>query len=228
MEPYHNIMRLPGEARGQEEFVLMLPFTPQGKHVLRAWMCARNDGDQYGKLLVYNFPKGEQIDGPYQIEARISQNEQIREQLALWQQGGNVVIRGNLLVVPIEKSLLYVEPLFLQAAQGEIPELKRVIVAYGDQIVMQRNLQECLEILFGHTSTSVLSVASTVPLKERQPVATTSTEPADLASRAVQHWEQAKASLRNDDWVEFGHQMQSLETILENLKENANTSTSDP
>ena len=130
----------------------MLPFTPQGKHVLRAWMCARNAGEHYGKLLVYNFPKGGQVDGPYQIEARISQNEQIREQLALWIQGGDVVIRANLLVVPIAQSLLYVEPLFLQAARGQIPELKRVIVAYGDRIVMERDLESCLAELFGRES----------------------------------------------------------------------------
>ena len=230
MEPYHNIMRLPGEAREQEEFVLMLPFTPHGKHVLRAWMCARNDGDQYGKLLVYNFPKGEQVDGPYQIEARISQNEQIREQLALWIQGGDVVIRGNLLVVPIANSLLYVEPVFLQAARGEIPELKRVIVAYGDRIVMERDLERGLDKLFG--SESALAKASQpVPPDigaKQKGAEPTSTRPSpELARRAWQHLQQAKESY-GDDWAKFGQQMKELEQVLKDLNDQANAQVPEP
>jgi uncharacterized protein len=230
MEPYHNIMRLPGEAREKEEFVLMLPFTPQGKHVLRAWMCARNDGDQYGKLLVYNFPKGEQVDGPYQIEARISQNDQIRKELALWIQGGDVVIRGNLLVVPIAQSLLYVEPVFLQAARAEIPELKRVIVAYGDRIVMEKNLELSLEKLFGPESASRSAVAKasqppSVPPEiggkqgDAQPTSTTPSP--EMARQAWQHLEAAKAGLASDDWGEFGEQMKQLEAVLQALKDQA-------
>jgi hypothetical protein len=224
MEPYHNIMRLPGEAQEQEEFVLMLPFTPQGKHVLRAWMCARNDGDQYGKLLVYNFPKGEQVDGPYQIEARISQNEQIREQLALWIQGGDVVIRGNLLVVPIANSLLYVEPVFLQAARGEIPELKRVIAVYGDQIVMERNLELSLDKLFDRES-ALAKASEPVPPDIR--VKQWATEPTstrlspELARRAWQHLQQAQESY-GDDWAKFGQQMKQLEQVLKDLNDLAN------
>jgi uncharacterized membrane protein (UPF0182 family) len=240
MEPYHNIMRLPGEAREQEEFVLMLPFTPQGKHVLRAWMCARNDGDQYGKLLVYNFPKGEQVDGPYQIEARISQNEQIREQLALWIQGGDVVIRGNLLVVPIPSqlerdapvspietkgSLLYVEPVFLQAARGEIPELKRVIVAYGDRIVMERDLERCLDKLFGRESALAKAIQPVPPdIRAKQGGA----EPTStLTRRAWQHLQQAKESY-GDDWAKFGQQMKELEQVLKDLNDQANAQVPEP
>ena len=225
MEPYHNIMRLPGDAREKEEFVLMLPFTPQGKDVLRAWMCARNDGDQYGKLLVYNFPKGEQVDGPYQIEARISQNEQIREQLALWIQGGDVVIRGNLLVVPIAQSLLYVEPVFLQAARGEIPELKRVIVAYDDRIVMERDLESGLEKLFGRDSSLARTSPQAGPGKGDEPggarPAGTTLSP-ELARRAWQHLQQARESYRGDDWAKFGQQMKKLEQVLKDLNDQAN------
>ena len=225
MEPYHNIMRLPGEASEQEEFVLMLPFTPQGKHVLRAWMCARNDGDQYGKLLVYNFPKGEQVDGPYQIEARISQNEQIREQLALWIQGGDVVIRGNLLVVPIANSLLYVEPVFLQAARGEIPELKRVIVAYGDRIVMKRDLERCLDELFGRESALAKASPLVAPGKGDKPTSTRLSP--ELARRAWQHLQQAKESY-GDDWAKFGQQMKKLEQVLKDLNDQANAQAPEP
>ena len=230
MEPYHNIMRLPGEAREQEEFVLMLPFTPQGKHVLRAWMCARNDGDQYGKLLVYNFPKGEQVDGPYQIEARISQNEQIREQLALWIQGGDVVIRGNLLVVPIANSLLYVEPVFLQAARGEIPELKRVIVAYGDRIVMERDLERGLDKLFGRES-ALAKASQAVPpdieAKQGGAEPTSTRLSPELARRAWEHLQQAKESY-GDDWAKFGQQMKKLEQVLKDLNDQANAQAPEP
>ena len=230
MEPYHNIMRLPGEALEQEEFVLMLPFTPQGKHVLRAWMCARNDGDQYGKLLVYNFPKGEQVDGPYQIEARISQNEQIREQLALWIQGGDVVIRGNLLVVPIANSLLYVEPVFLQAARGEIPELKRVIVAYDDQIEMEKNLDLCLDKLFNRESALAKASPLVAPGKGDKPedAKPTSTRlSADLGRRAWQYLQQAQESY-GDDWAKFGQQMKELEQVLKDLNDQANAQAPEP
>jgi uncharacterized membrane protein (UPF0182 family) len=230
MEPYHNIMRLPGEA-GKEEFVLMLPFTPQGKHVLRAWMCARNDGDQYGKLLVYNFPKGEQVDGPYQIEARISQNEQIREQLALWIQGGDVVIRGNLLVVPIANSLLYVEPVFLQAARGEIPELKRVIVVYGDTIVMEKNLELSLDKLFDRES-ALAKASQPVPpdigAKQGGAEPTSTTISPKLSRQAWQHLEAAKASLASNDWGEFGEQMKQLEAVLQALKNQADAQAPKP
>ncbi len=229
MEPYHNIMRLPGEVR--EEFVLMLPFTPRGKDVLRAWMCARNDGDHYGKLLVYNFPKGKQLDGPRQIEAKIGQNEQIREQLALWRQGGDVVIRGNLLVVPIAQNLLYVEPVFLRAAAGQIPELKRVIVAYGNRIVMERDLERSLAKLFGGEAAPPPAMASasrpaadpSKPGEKRAPVGTALSP--ELARRAWQHLQKAKESYRSDDWAEFGVQMKELEQALEALKDKAPADT---
>ena len=227
MEPYHNIMRLPGvtQKEQKEEFVLMLPFTPQGKHVLRAWMCARNDGDQYGKLLVYNFPKGEQVDGPYQIEARISQNEKIREQLALWIQGGDKVTRGNLLVVPVANSLLYIEPVFLESARGEIPELKRVIAVYGDTIVMERNLELSLDKLFGRES--ALAKASQ-PVFPDTGAKQGDAEPASTrAGQAWQHLQQAKESY-GDDWAKFGQQMKQLEQVLKDLNDQANAQASEP
>jgi len=146
--PYYVIMALPGEP--QEEFLLLQPFTPMNKKNMISWIAGRMDGDNYGELLVYEFPKDALVFGPAQIEARISNDPLISEQLTLWDQSGSQVIRGNLLVIPMEKSLIYVEPLYLQASgENPIPELTRVIVSYGSQVVMEETLDGALETLFG-------------------------------------------------------------------------------
>lgn len=146
MQPYYTIMKLPGKRK--EEYILMLPFTPRGKSNLSAWMVARSDGDEYGKLAVYTFPKQKLIYGPNQIVARINQEADISRQISLWDQRGSRVIQGTLLVIPIEESLIYVRPLYLKADAGKIPELKRVIVGYEDHIAMERTLDEALEKIF--------------------------------------------------------------------------------
>ena len=146
MKPYYTIMKLPGEDR--EEYILMLPYTPRGKSNLSAWMVARSDGEQYGKLDVYTFPKQKLVFGPSQMVARINQDAEISRQISLWDQRGSSVIQGTLLVIPIEESLVYVRPLYLKADSGKIPELKRVIVGYEDNIAMERTLEEALEKLF--------------------------------------------------------------------------------
>lgn len=146
--PYYVIMALPGEV--QEEFLLLQPFTPMNKKNMISWIAGRMDGENYGELVVYEFPKDALVFGPAQIEARISNDPLISEQLTLWDQSGSQVIRGNLLVIPMEKSLIYVEPLYLQASgENPIPELTRVIVSYGSQVVMEETLTEALEKLFG-------------------------------------------------------------------------------
>ncbi len=147
MQPYYTIMKLPSKEK--EEYILMLPFTPRGKSNLSAWMVARSDGEQYGKLVVYNFPKQKLIYGPSQIVARINQDAEISRQISLWDQRGSSVIQGTLLVIPIQESLIYVRPLYLKADAGKIPELKRVIVGYEDNIAMERTLDEALEKIFG-------------------------------------------------------------------------------
>ena len=146
MVPYYIIMRLPGET--QAEFFLMLPMVPSRRDNMIAWLAARCDSPDYGKLIVYEFPKDKLVYGPFQIEALINQNTEISQQLTLWNQMGSRVIRGNLLVIPIENSILYVSPLYLRAAQGQLPELKRVIAAYGDHVVMKETLAEALSALF--------------------------------------------------------------------------------
>ncbi len=146
MAPYYIIMRLPGET--QAEFFIMIPMVPSRRDNMIAWLAARCDAPDYGKLIVYEFPKEKLVYGPFQIEARIHQNTEISQQISLWNQMGSRVIRGNLLVIPIENSILYVSPLYLRAEQGHLPELKRVIAAYGEHVVMKETLAEALSALF--------------------------------------------------------------------------------
>ncbi len=153
MEPYYTIMKLPGETG--PEYIQMLPFTPRQKDNLAAWMAARTDGEHYGRLVVFQFPKQTVIFGPRQVAARINQDQVISPQITLWNQQGSEVIQGTLLVIPIEESLLYIRPLYLRAAGGRIPELKRVIVAYQNQIVMEETLDEALGRLFPRGSGAV-------------------------------------------------------------------------
>lgn len=215
MEPYYVIMRLPGEE--QEEFLLMLPFTPVNKNNTIGWLAARCDGDNYGKLLAYNFPKDKLVYGPSQIENRIQQDTVITEQLALWGRGGSRVIRGNLLLIPIEKSNLYVEPVFLQADAGGLPELKRVIVAIGDNIVMEPSLMESLEAIFGMQPTPTLTPGPTpTPSPPGEPM---NPEIADLAAQAQRHYDQAQQALRDGDWSAYGEALDALQEVIEKLVE---------
>ncbi|NEO22210.1 UPF0182 family protein, partial [Moorena sp. SIO4A5] len=146
VEPYYIIMKLPKEK--SEEFILLHPYTPTGRNNLIGWLAGRSDGDQYGKLLLYQFPKQQLIYGPEQIEALINQDPVISQQISLWNQKGSRAVQGNLLVIPIEQSLLYVEPLYLEAEQHSLPTLVRVIVVYQNQIIMAQNLEEALDAIF--------------------------------------------------------------------------------
>ena len=219
VEPYYVIIRLPDE--DQEEFMLIQPFTPATKDNLIAWMAGRSDGENYGQLVVYRFPKQELIFGPLQIEARIDQDPEISAQLSLWSQRGSQVIRGNLLVIPMERSLLYVEPLYLQAESGEIPELKRVILSSGERVVMAETLAEALAQLFGVESVDVASakveepvsgpvVAGEVPSELTQQVY-------DLALQADQHYTAAQEALQAGDWAAYGAELDAMEQVLKQL-----------
>lgn len=147
VEPYYLIMNLP-TTRNREEFILLRPFTPVQRNNLIAWLAGRSDGDEYGTMLLYTFPKQTLIYGPEQIEARINQDPVISQQISLWNRQGSRALQGNLLVIPIEQSLLYVEPLYLEAEQNSLPILARVIVAYGSRIVMAETLEEALDAIF--------------------------------------------------------------------------------
>jgi uncharacterized membrane protein (UPF0182 family) len=144
-------MQLPGE-QTQNEFIEILPFTPASRNNMIGWMAGRSDGDAYGKLLVYNFPKSRLVDGPMQIEARIDQDPQLSGQFSLWNQQGSRVRRGNLLVIPIGRSLLFVEPIYLQAERSPMPELRLVVLATQERLVFGANFQEAMTKLFGESA----------------------------------------------------------------------------
>jgi len=144
MEPYYTTMKLPEE--DEEEFILMMPYTPKNRQNMIAWIGVRNDGEHYGETFVYQFPKQRNIYGPQQIENRINQDSEISQELNLWSQGGSEVIRGNLLAIPIEDTIIYVEPIYIESNnETSLPEVKRVVVAYGDHIVMEANFDKALE-----------------------------------------------------------------------------------
>ena len=216
MEPYYTIMKLPGESG--PEYIQMLPFTPRQKDNLAAWMVARSDGDHYGKLMVFQFPKQTVIFGPRQVAARISQDQVIAPQITLWNQQGSEVIQGTLLVIPIEESLIYIRPLYLRAAGGRIPELKRVIVAYQNQIVMEETLERALERLFpGGAAGRAPAPAVETPETPTQEGAPASAPPADLAAQARQHYQRAIEAQRAGNWALYGEEIRKLGEILERM-----------
>lgn len=212
MEPYYLIMRLPGADTA--EFIQIMPFTPANKDNMVAWMTGRSDGEHYGKLLLYEFPKQELVFGPSQIEARIDQTPEISEQLTLWSQEGSRVIRGDLLVIPIDQSLLYVESIYLRAETGELPELIRVIVAHNDQIVMRETLAQSLAAVFGEALPEEF-VAEEVP----PPSPATIPPSADLIEAALDAFEAGQTALQQGDWQRYGETQAELREILQQLSQ---------
>ena len=219
----HMVMRLPGERA--PEFILMRPFTPRQKDNLAAWMVARNDGANYGKLAVYRFPRQSLVFGPNQIANRINQDTEVSRQISLWDQRGSEVLRGELLVIPIEGSLIYVQPLYLRAQGGRIPELKRVVVAQEGQVAMAETLDAALRALFGAirpaTVASAPSAGAPATPTAAAPASTADTATgattADLARRANDHYERARAAQRADDWATYGTEMKRLGEVLRQL-----------
>ncbi len=203
VEPDYLIMKLPGETAA--EFALILPFTPVNRDNMIAWMAARSDGDNYSKLRLYEFPKQELVYGSFQIEARIDQNPEIAEQITLWSQRGSKVIRGDILVIPIDGTILYVQPLYLRAEQGELPELARIIVAYDRQIVMTPTLRQSLAAVFDRVPPQFI------------PSATSDTS--NSADRsALEIYQQAQQALQEGNWIEYGRYQQQLQDILQELE----------
>lgn len=229
----HIIMRLPGEKN--PEFIYMTPFTPRGKDNLAAWMVARMDGENYGKLSVYRFPKQSLVYGPKQIANRINQDTDISRQLTLWDQRGSQVIRGELLVIPIEESLIYVQPIYLRAEGGNIPELKRVVVAHENRVVMGETLEEGLNALFGsgaattvranvQDSLSALGVEPSVvgggaaPSAGAAPTAAVSA----LLREAQTHYDRAITAQRAGNWAEYGREIDALGATIRALRAGKN------
>ena len=207
MEPYYTIMKLPQEER--EEFILMIPYTPAQRDNMSAWLAARSDAPHYGKLVVFLFPKQKLIYGPRQINARIDQDGYISQQITLWGQRGSDVIRGSLLVIPIESSLLYVQPLYLAAESGSLPELRRVIVAYANQVSMKQNLTMALSDLFDGRPAFAAKLETTP---------TTETFTGSISIRqALDHFQQAQVLLGQGNWAGYGRELQAMEAILRKL-----------
>jgi uncharacterized membrane protein (UPF0182 family) len=223
MEPYYTIMRLPktgGEKKAHEEFILLIPFTPAKRDNMAAWLAARSDPPNYGKLIVYLFPKQKLIYGPRQVEARIDQDSAISQQITLWSQRGSQVIRGSLLAIPIEDALLYVQPLYLSASEGALPELRRVIVAYGNQLSMGQNLEAALEGIFGkEASASIRDTAVAIPVTPPAGVSKSPRlpSPSVQAKEALDHFEKAQAALREQDWARYGEELKKMRGVLEEL-----------
>ena len=220
MHPYYTIMKLPGQTGA--EYIQMLPFTPRGKDNLASWMVARSDGANYGKLAVFQFPKQTVIFGPRQVAARINQDQAISPQITLWNQQGSEVIQGTLLVIPIEESLIYIRPLYLKAAGGHIPELKRVIVAYQNNIVMDETLDAALERIFPGGGARA---PSTAPAPEAQPAPAAAGETTpqlpdvrSLAEQARSHYQRALQAQRDGNWALYGEEIKKLGEVLERVR----------
>lgn len=208
MSPYYVMVRLPEE--NKEEYILMLPATPSGRPNMIGWVFARCDHPNYGELVVYKLPKEKLIYGPMLIERRINQDTEVSREITLWDQRGSDVIRGNLLVIPIENSFIYVEPLYLRASQSGMPELKRVLVIHGEKLAMGINLEDALDKLFAG-----------IPVKPKlaqpqQPIEVPVTLQ-QLAKNAFEHFEKAQTHLKNGAFANYGHSVDSLRQILEEM-----------
>jgi uncharacterized membrane protein (UPF0182 family) len=226
MEPYYVTFTLPGEE--STEYLLIQPYTPATRENMIAWIAARNDPPNYGELMVFELPKQELVFGPSQVEGRIDQEPTISQQLTLWDQRGSNVIRGNLIVVPINDSFLYVEPIYLQATTSGLPELKRVILASGDRIVMRETLDEALTALL-EAGPSVAEIVAEPPVEEGEIEAEPTPQPAEevvpgatveeLIISANDHLVAAEAAQRTGDWATYGRELEALRQDLERMLE---------
>lgn len=236
IEPYYVVFNLPGEV--DPEYLLIEPYTPANRNNMISWLAARNDPEHYGELIAYELPKQELVFGPLQIEARIDQDPEISAQLSLWNQRGSSVIRGNLLVLPMNSSFLYVEPIYLQAQTSQLPELARIIVASGERLVMRETLDEALVALI-EGAPSVDTIVSEPPVSETgeeletgetgEPGVTAEPLPTvppgsdetveELIQSANDHLLAAEAAQRSGDWATYGRELDALRQDLERLME---------
>ncbi len=216
MPPYYTIMKLPGAEAGSEEFVLVLPITPAGtgdnvKHNMIAWLAARSDGGDYGDLRLYHFPKDTVVQGPRQIDARIDQDTDIAANLTLWSRAdGSRVVRGNLLVVPVGDTIIYVEPVYILAAGNDLPELKRVIVATKDSIAMRPTLHEAINAVLGRDA-GAPTPGGEGPIGGEMSLQA-------LSEQLSQTLEAAKRAQQGGDWAEYGRQQDLLEQLIQQLQ----------
>ena len=248
IEPYYVIMRLPGEEEG--EFALIMPLSPARRQNTIAWIAARSDGENYGKLLAFRFPTNSLVFGPRQVETRIEQDSAIAAQFGLWVQSGAGVVRGNLLMIPIGEGNIFVEPIYLRSATNDLPELRRVIVVNGNQIAMEPTLERALQVLFGDAEPTVPTTGDVTPTTSPEPATTatpsvptatasaptatstaaapTSTpvpltgDAAELARQASEAYERAQAALQAGDFATYGEEIALVEQLLQRLVELTN------
>ena len=214
MTPNYYIMNLPGETT--EEFVNTIPYTPRDKKNMTGLLLARNDGEHYGELVLFQLPKSKIVYGPMQIEAQIDQSTEISKEFSLWNSSGSKYSRGNLFVIPIEDSLLYVEPVYLEASNSSIPEVKRVIVAYGDKIAYEATLSEALDSLFGEGSSD--SYREKLDEDTENGGEATAPTQAELIEQAQAAYDAALEAQKNGDWAGYGQHLEELGDILEQLE----------
>ena len=217
MEPYFTVMRLPGGKA--EEFVLLSGFNPSRRDNMIAIMAARSDVPNYGGLVVYTFPKQKLVYGPRQIDARVNQDPVISAQFSLWNQQGSRVLRGSLLAIPIEDSLIYVQPIYLSAEQGALPELRRVIVAFGNQIAMEPTLEQSIQRIFGARIRGEEGVQPRGAEGGKPEASVAATTLAPLAQRAWEAWQKGQEALRRGDWAAYGQAQKQVEEALRQLRE---------
>jgi uncharacterized protein len=224
IDPYFVMMQLPGEQQ-KNEFVLIVPFTPASRNNMIGWMAGRSDGDNYGKLVVYNFPQSRVIDGPVQIEARIDQNAELSGQFTLWTQQNSRVIRGHLLVIPIGRSLLFVEPVYLQAERSPMPELRLVVLATQEKLAYGQTFTEAMTKLFGEAALSVGPQATPSPPGQTQegaprpsPAATPSENLQQLVNRAIQEFEDYQRLTSQGKLGEAGQKLEQHKRTLEEIQ----------
>lgn len=214
MNPSYFIFELPDEKKA--EFINMIPFTPKSKQNMTAIMMARNDGNRYGQLLVYKFPKNKTVYGPMQIEAQIDQNTEISKEFSLWNSSGSKYRRGDLFVIPINHSIMYVEPVYLEASNQAIPEMKRVIVAYGDKIAYESTLEDALANLFGEDENSGQSQSASASSGKNNSGKSNTKE---LIQKANEAYENAVNAQKSGNWKKYGDYLDELEKYLNQLED---------
>lgn len=248
VRPYYIIARIPGEK--SEEFLLIRPFVPLNRTNAIAWLAARSDGDNYGKLVSFRFPSSVSVPGPTQVERRIDSDERVSQQLTLWNQAGSTVFRGSLLMIPIGSANLFIEPLYLVATGGsELPQLKRVVVVNGDNIAMESTLPRALDVIFGRAAPSGLDSAgasigapsatpgagataqTTPPRGTPLPAVTAAPVAGDVASlvaQALESYNRAQALLRDGDFAGYGAEVERSKQILDSLEQLVGTPVARP
>lgn len=214
MDPSYFIFELPDEKKA--EFINMIPFTPKSKQNMTAIMMARNDGNRYGQLLVYKFPKNKTVYGPMQIEAQIDQNTEISKEFSLWNSSGSKYRRGDLFVIPINNSIMYVEPVYLEASNQAIPEMKRVIVAYGDKIAYESTLEDALADLFGEDENGGQSQSASASSGKNNSEKSNTKE---LIQKANEAYENAVNAQKSGNWKKYGDYLDELEKYLNQLED---------